>query len=79
MESGELTVGEFLEYLAPAIWKDCPCWPGDLFALSAALLEKSSAYVELGMGVRPWRIGENCRNSPRRDLPFPLPSRAVRQ
>lgn len=54
MESGELTVGEFLKYLAPAIWKDCPCWPGDLFALSAALLEKSSAYVELGMGVRPW-------------------------
>lgn len=53
-----LTIREFFTYLAPTLWETCPCWPGDLFALSAALFEKSSAYVSLGTKVRPWeRVG----------------------
>jgi len=51
--SGELLVREFLECVAPGLWQDCPEWPGDLFALAAALLEKSGAYAGIGMSIWP--------------------------
>jgi hypothetical protein len=49
----QLKVGEFLEYLAPGKWQECPAWPADVFALSSALLEKSGGYTRLGTAFWP--------------------------
>ncbi|HYR78316.1 MAG TPA: hypothetical protein VEM96_21070 [Pyrinomonadaceae bacterium] len=55
VRQGSLTISEFLEYLAPGIWTsvDLLSWPPDVFALVAALLQKSGAYTNL---VREWQL-----------------------
>ena len=47
-----LTVGQFCEYVAPSVWSDLAIltWPPDVFALAAALLLKSGAYVHAVSG-----------------------------
>lgn len=54
MSDSPLQIGEFLRYLAPSLLRKksrCPRWPADVFAITAALLEKSSAYPHLGVQV----------------------------
>lgn len=54
MNDSPLKIGEFLRYLAPTIIRKkarCPRWPADVFAVAAALLEKSLAYPHLGIQV----------------------------
>jgi hypothetical protein len=50
--SSGLTVGQFCEYIAPSVWSDLAIlkWPPDVFALAAALLLKSGAYVHAVSG-----------------------------
>jgi hypothetical protein len=50
--SSGLTVGQFCEYVAPSVWSDLAIlkWPPDVFALAAALLLKSGAYVHAVSG-----------------------------
>jgi hypothetical protein len=50
--SSGLTVAQFCEYIAPSVWSDLAIlkWPPDVFALAAALLLKSGAYVHAVSG-----------------------------
>lgn len=52
-----LRIGEFIRYLAPSMIaagsERCAFWPADVFAVAAALLEKSGAYSLLGHGCWP--------------------------
>lgn len=56
----ELLVSEVVTQIAPhlrqrrnAIAKECPIWPGDVFALAASLLAKSGAYSCIGSRCPP--------------------------
>lgn len=75
--SSRLTVSQFCDYLAPSVWSDPTIlkWPPDVFALVAALLLKSGAYVHAVSGwqrhgkLREWtklvrQIGSDWHNSP---------------
>ena len=50
--SSALTVRQFCEYIAPSVWSDLGIlkWPPDVFAVAAALLLKSGAYVHAVSG-----------------------------
>jgi hypothetical protein len=59
--SSGLTVEQFCEYVAPSVWSDpgILAWPPDVFAIAAALLLKSGAYVHAVSGwqrhgLRQW-------------------------
>lgn len=47
--SSELTVGQYLDWLAPELRKSrtTPPWPPDVFALAASLLQRSGAYTAI--------------------------------
>ena len=57
--SSRLTVGDFLDTVAPGVTKRevPPLWPPDVFALSASLLQRSGAYtlvVQKKLGGTDW-------------------------
>ncbi len=55
------TIGTYLNYLAPDIGKRrrVPRWPPDVFALVAALLDESGAYISVTSKWPPGRVGKN--------------------
>ncbi len=61
----ELTIGHFLCYLSPQLFPwghivdpakklEIPVWPADVFAVCAAIVEKSVAAGALGVKYCPW-------------------------
>ncbi len=52
-EDGPTTLGQFLESLSPKLATDsaAPQWPPDAFALGAAFLSQTGAYLHV---VREW-------------------------
>jgi hypothetical protein len=59
---GEITIDEFLTYLAPACWRGKasppPIWPPDAFAITASLLHRTGAYRRVGRSWPPM-MGED--------------------
>ncbi|HSS76174.1 MAG TPA: hypothetical protein VLV54_05455, partial [Thermoanaerobaculia bacterium] len=43
------SLGNLLEFIGPGLLaeKKCPCWPPDVFALTASALQRSGAYVRV--------------------------------
>jgi len=53
------SVGDLLEYLGPGLLtgRKCPCWPPDVFALTATVLRRSGAYVRV-LDLLPKKEGD---------------------
>src|ERR1700682_6685702 len=84
----ELTVGQFMKHIAPELFarRSTPRWPPDMFAIAAALLQRSGAYVQVFEEWPPksaredWRgeIAETGRNWRLRAAADQAPPPAVR-